>query len=88
MVNDGIKSKTITISTLEDDQPVIAFPAPKDKYVARGLWCWLVNNVQPGFYIELGNELSEIVRVSGHKVTPELYKKLMDEEHKGSFYYE
>lgn len=70
------QGKSITIFDNEN-LPVITFPAPADKYVARSLWVFLVDNLQPGFIVELGDEVSEITRVSGMKVPIELYSSLM-----------
>ena len=78
-------SKSITIYD-KDNRPVQMFPAPADKYAARSLWVFLVDNLQPGFTVHLaiqdraGDAAAEIVRRSGHKVTPELYASLMDGE--------
>lgn len=62
----------------ENKNFVTMFPAPPNKYVARQLWVFLVDNLQPGFIVQLGSQFSEITRPSARKVTPELYKSLMD----------
>lgn len=60
------------------------FQAPADKYAARQLWVFLVDNLRPGFIVELstladdGQPAAELTRLSGHKVTPELYASLME----------
>lgn len=54
------------------------FRAPADKQAARALWVFLVENLQPGFVVELSNGVSELTRPSGHKLPPDLYKKVME----------
>lgn len=70
--------KVITIFEQDGKRPCTMFPAPADTYAARSLWVFLVDNLQPGFVVELGDDVSEITRCSGHKVPPELYRSLMD----------
>lgn len=70
------RDKTIAIFD-EEKRPVLAFPVPADEYVARSLWVFLVDNLQPGFIVELGDGAPEITRASGMKVPTELYETLM-----------
>lgn len=71
-----VQSKSITIFD-EEKRPVLTFPAPADKYVARSLWVFLADNLQPGFIVELGDGVPEITRASGVKVPIGLYESLM-----------
>ena len=78
-------SKTITVFD-DDGRPVQMFRAPADKYAARSLWVFLVDNLRPGLTVQLaiddgaGDGAAEITRSSGRKVTAELYASLMDGE--------
>jgi len=56
------------------------FRAPADNHAARQLWVFLVENLQPGFVVELSNGASELTRPSGAKLPPELYAKVMGGE--------
>ena len=69
---------TITIYDEDGKTPRLMFPAPGEKYIARSLWVFLVDNLRPGFVVELGNEYSEITRPSGQRVPIELYESLME----------
>ena len=73
--------RTITIFD-DDGAPVQMFRAPSDKYAARSLWVFLVDNLRPGFTVQLSaaDDAAEITRRSGQKVTAELYRSLMDAE--------
>lgn len=73
-----MSSKVITIFDEGGSRPRTMFPAPADKYAARSLWVFLVDNLQPGFVVQLGDEASEITRPSGRKVPIELYESLME----------
>ena len=53
------------------------FRAPADNQAARALWVFLVENLQPGFVVELSNGVSELTRPSGNQLPPELYAKVM-----------
>lgn len=71
--------KQIVIYDESGKKPQVMFPAPADKYAARSLWVFLVDNLRPGFVVELQlADMAEITRPSGRKVTPELYQSLMD----------
>ena len=73
-----------TITIFEDDQSVMVFPAPDDKYMARSLWVFLVDNLRPGFIVHLsidegsGEVMPEIARPSGQQVPTALRRKLME----------
>lgn len=56
------------------------FRAPADNRAARQLWVFLVENLKPGFVVELSilDGAAELFRPSGQKLPPELYKKVMD----------
>ena len=75
-----------TITIVEDDRPVIMFPAPDDMYVARSLWVFLVDYLQPGFVVHLtvenedGEVITEATRPSAEKVTPKIHRELMKTE--------
>lgn len=56
----------------------IVFPAPNDNAAARALWVFLVENIRPGFVVELSNGVSELTRLSGDKLPPALYRKVME----------
>lgn len=53
------------------------FRAPADNQAARQLWDFLVENLQPGFVVELSNGTSELTWPSGQKLPPDLYAKIM-----------
>lgn len=53
------------------------FRAPADTRAARQLWVFLVENLQPGFVIELSDGVSDLTRPSGQKLPPDLYTKVM-----------
>ena len=76
-----MSDKTIVIYDESGNETQAMFPAPADKYAALSLWVFLVDNLQPGFIVELqiGDNLSAITRASGQKVTPELYHALMED---------
>lgn len=73
-----------TIAISNEKGPVTVFRAPPNKWAARELWVFLVDNLRPGFTVELvthaddGSAAAELIRPSGRKVTPELYASLMD----------
>lgn len=75
MTKEGTE-RQIVISKNGEWQTV--FKAPADTYAARELWVFLVDNLRPGFIVELCNGPSEITRPSGQPVPIELYRKLMD----------
>lgn len=54
------------------------FRAPADNRAARALWVFLAENIQPGFIVELSNGVSELTRLSGDKLPPDLYQKVME----------
>lgn len=56
------------------------FRAPADNLAARQLWVFLVENLQPGFVVELSsqNGAAELTRPSGDKMPIELYARIMD----------
>ncbi|MFW5941918.1 MAG: hypothetical protein ACOC9V_06125 [Chloroflexota bacterium] len=56
------------------------FPAPENRFVARSLWVFLVENLRPGLVVDLRNGPSVISRETGAKVPIELYKTLMEQE--------
>ena len=56
------------------------FRAPADNQAARALWVFLVENLQPGFIVELSNGAAELTRPSGQKLPPDLYAKVMGEK--------
>ncbi|MCA9872489.1 MAG: hypothetical protein KC441_02510 [Anaerolineales bacterium] len=53
------------------------FRAPADNQAARTLWVFLVENLQPGFVVELSNGVSKLTRPSGQKLPPDLYTKVV-----------
>ena len=75
--------RVITVSK-KGHGPATRFRAPADKYAARALWIFLVDNLRAGYIVELsmvdraGEPLAEIVRASGHKVPAALYASLME----------
>lgn len=79
-----MSNKFITIFDEGGSRPLAMFPAPADKYAARSLWVFLVDNLKPGFVVGLsindseGESISELVRPSGRKVPIELYESLME----------
>lgn len=54
------------------------FRAPVDNRAARQLFVFLVENLKPGFVVELTNGVSELTRPSGKKLPAALYEKLME----------
>lgn len=79
-----MSNKVITILDVSGSRPRMMFPAPADKYAARSLWVFLVDNLKPGFVVGLsindseGESMSELTRPSGRKVPIELYESLME----------
>lgn len=79
-----MSNTVISIFDESGTHPHMMFPTPKDKYMARSLWVFLVDNLKPGFVVTLSinddkNEtVSELVRPSGQKVPIELYESLME----------
>ena len=72
-----------TVSTIErgDGQPgAVMFRAPADNQAARALWVFMVENLQPGFIVELTNGAAELTRPSGGALPAELYAKVMRQE--------
>ena len=59
----------------------IMFRAPADIRAARSVWVFLVENLQPGFMVELSTNSSELSQASGKPVPPELYAQVMANEH-------
>ena len=59
----------------------ITFPAPNNNAAARALWVFLVENIRPGFVVELSSfgGAAELTRLSGAPVPPELYARVMGE---------
>lgn len=55
----------------------IIFRASADNQAAREQWVFLVENLQPGFVVELTNGIADLTRPSGHPLPPELYRKVL-----------
>ena len=53
------------------------FRAPADVKAARSLWVFLVENLQPGFMVELSTGHSELAQPSGKPLPPALYAEVM-----------
>ena len=70
---------------IEDEQqnPLFVFPSLPNKLAAKALWCFLVDNLQPGFIVVLRTGPAELTRRSGHKIPTELYNKVMGIEEVG-----
>lgn len=77
MVNDS--RNVITIKPAPgSDKPGTMFRAPADIGAAKSLWAWLVENIQPGFVVELFDGEEEVTRPSGEKLPAELYAGIME----------
>lgn len=68
----------ISIESKEGDRGGVIFPAPADITLAKSLWVFLVENLQPGFVVELSSfdGAAELTRPSGQKLSPELYARV------------
>ena len=75
----GDEEKTI-FTILEDGRTVTMFTAPGNVYAARQLWVFLVENLRPGLEVTLSHKHVQLRRDSGRKITPELYRRIMDME--------
>lgn len=70
---------TDNVISIEGQSGGTIFKAPADNDAARALWVFLVENLRPGFAVELSNSISELTRMSGSKLPPDLYAKVMGE---------
>ena len=53
------------------------FRAPADNRAARSLWVFLVENLQPGFFVGLSSGVNELTQLSGGKLPPAQYQEVM-----------
>lgn len=67
------------VISIEGQSGKTIFKAPADNSAARALWVFLVENLRPGFDVELSNGVSELTQMSGNKLPPDLYAKVMGE---------
>ncbi len=74
-MNDS--QNVITIERSNGQAGGAIFRAPADNHAARALWVFLVENLQPGFVVELSNGVAELTRPSGAALPAELYQKVM-----------
>lgn len=76
-MNDS--QNVITIERKDGGAGGAIFRAPANNQAARQLWVFLVENLQPGFIVELSNGAAELTRPSGQKLPHDLYKLVMRE---------
>jgi hypothetical protein len=78
-MNDSKHVITIEPSPDNTSAGGVMFRAPADNHAARQLWVFLVENLQSGFVVELSSYdgAAELTRLSGAKLSPELYAAVM-----------
>jgi hypothetical protein len=78
-MNDSQHVITIEPSPDNTGAGGVMFRAPADNQAARQLWVFLVENLRPGFVVELSSYdgAAELTRLSGAKLSPELYAAVM-----------
>lgn len=57
----------------------VLFKLPDDRAAAVSIWVFLVENLKEGFVVDMSANTSELTRVSGHALPPELYGRLMSQ---------
>lgn len=67
------------VISIEGQSGGTIFKAPADNSAARALWMFLVENLRPGFDVELSNGVSELTQMSGGSLLPDMYAKVMGE---------
>lgn len=65
-----IKLKDVTMQTI---------PAPADPWVAHAAWLFFVENLQPGFIVNLVTESGELSQQSGRRVSAADYARIFDQ---------
>lgn len=75
-MNDS--QNVITIERGDGQAGGAIFRAPADNQAARALWVFMVENLNPGFVVELSNGAAELTRPSGQKLPPDLYRRVME----------
>lgn len=76
----GKKMHTITIThPAGPGQGGVIFSAGENVTAAKALWCWLVENLQPGWVVDLSSfdGAAELTRPSGEPLPAELYAAIM-----------